>query len=290
MTTLWTGLSTGALYALIAIGYNIVLLSSGVLNFAFAAMVMVGTFIAYWSAVTLGLPVLVAVLIGAVVVGLLAAAEERLAVRRLLAQHRHLTALIVTIGVSILLEGLAQVIWGREPLRVPGLLPDNTITLFGGSILPNDLLLIILVLIIGLTLHFATTRTIFGLAALATAEDDGAAGARGIDVKRISLIAFTLAGVLAGAVGAIVGVHTYATYDLGNSLAILGIVAIALGGSGNQLGGVLGGFATGLIYTYAARYLDASWGEVVVFAVLLFVLLVRPTGLFQTAARTERLV
>lgn len=290
MTTLWTGLSTGALYALIAIGYNIVLLSSGVLNFAFAAMVMVGTFIAYWSAVTLGLPVLVAVLIGAVVVGLLAAAEERLALRRLLAQHRHLTALIVTIGVSILLEGLAQVIWGREPLRVPGLLPDNTITLFGGSILPNDLLLIILVLIIGLALHFATTRTIFGLAALATAEDDGAAGARGIDVKRISLIAFTLAGVLAGAVGAIVGVHTYATYDLGNSLAILGIVAIALGGSGNQLGGVLGGFATGLIYAYAARYLDASWGEVVVFAVLLLVLLVRPTGLFQTAARTERLV
>lgn len=288
MTTVWAGLATGAIYALVAIGYNVVLLASGTFNFAHAQLLMVGTFLAYAGAVTFGLPVVLTVLLAAAGVGVVAALEERIAIRPLLGRSDAHGALITTVGAATILDGLAAAIWGRQPLTVPSGLPDRPLSLLGGTVRPVDLALIGLTLLLGLGLHLWSRHTLTGLASLASAEDREAASARGVNTRLLGVGAFVLAGAIAGAFGLLVGARTYAVFDLGHALALFGFVAIAIGGSGSQLGGLIGGFATGLIYAFVARYIGAAYPQLVVFAVFLLILFLRPRGLF--GAPVERRV
>ncbi|KAA9375901.1 branched-chain amino acid ABC transporter permease [Microbispora cellulosiformans] len=283
MTTVWAGLATGAIYSLVAIGYNVVLLASGTFNFAHAQLLMVGTFLAYAGAVTFGLPVVPTVLLAAVGVAGIALVEERVAIRPLLGRADRHGTLITTVGAATILDGLAAAIWGRQPLTVPSVLPDEPLTLLGGTLRPVDLALIGLTLVVGVGLHLWSRHTLTGLASLASAEDRDAASARGINVRLLGVGAFAVAGAIAGAFGLLVGARTYAVFDLGHSLALFGFVAIAIGGSGSQLGGLIGGFATGLVYAFAARYIGAAYPQLVVFGVFLLILFLRPRGLFGTA-------
>ncbi|GAA0402879.1 branched-chain amino acid ABC transporter permease [Acrocarpospora corrugata] len=283
MTTVWAGLATGAIYSLVAIGYNVVLLASGTFNFAHAQLLMIGTFLAYTGAVTLGLPVVPAVLLAAAGVGALALLEERTAIRPLLGRSDAHGALITTVGAATILDGLAAALWGRQPLTVPSGLPDRPLELLGGTVRPVDLVLIGLTLLVGVGLHLWSRHSLIGLASLASAEDRDAASARGINVRLLGVGAFVLAGLIAGAFGLLVGARTYAVFNLGHALALFGFVAIAIGGAGSQLGGLIGGFATGLIYAFAARYVGEAYPQLVVFAVFLLILFLRPRGLFGTA-------
>ncbi|MDN5745108.1 MAG: branched-chain amino acid ABC transporter permease [Nocardioidaceae bacterium] len=285
MTTVWQGLVLGSLYALIATGYNIVLLSAGMVNFAYATFLMVGTYAAFVVTVEWDMPWPVGVLIGAALVAVLSLLMERIALRKLIAQHRHLTALIVTIGVSQILEGVAKVIFGDSPRSVPTVVSSDTIRLFGGIVRPSDLLLIVVVVAVVVLLHLAMTRTMVGLGALASAEDPDAAGARGINARGIGMGAFALSGVVAGGIGLFVAGNTYADANLGHSLAVLGIVAVVIGGAGNQLGGLVGGYIAGLLSALAGRYLGAEYAQVAVFVLLLMILLVKPGGFFGAPAQ-----
>ncbi|MEV8635622.1 branched-chain amino acid ABC transporter permease [Streptosporangium sp. NPDC051023] len=283
MTTVWAGLATGAIYSLVAIGYNVVLLASGTFNFAHAQLLMVGTFLAYTGAVSLGLPAIPTVLLAAAGTAAVALIEERIAIRPLLGRSDAHGALITTVGAATILDGLAAAIWGRQPLTVPSGLPERPLELLGGAVRPIDLVLIVLTLVVGVGLHLWSRHTLTGLASLASAEDRQAASARGINVRLLGVGAFVLAGAIAGAFGLLVGARTYAVFDLGHALALFGFVAIAIGGSGSQLGGLIGGFATGLIYAFAVRYIGAAYPQLVVFGVFLLILFLRPRGLFGAA-------
>lgn len=285
MTTIWQGLVLGSLYALVATGYNIVLLSAGMVNFAYATFLMAGTYSAFVATVQWELPWPVGVLIGAVVVALLSLLMERVALRRLIAEHRHLTALIVTIGVSQIVEGVVKVIFGDQPRSVPTVISSDTIRLLGGIVRPSDLLLIAVVALVAVLLHLTMTRTMVGLGALASAEDPDAAGARGINARGIGMGAFALSGAVAGGVGLFVAGNTYADSNLGHSLAVLGIVAVVIGGAGNQLGGLIGGLVAGLLSALAGRYLGAEYAQVAVFVLLLVILMVKPAGFFGAPAQ-----
>lgn len=285
MTTIWQGLVLGSLYALIATGYNIVLLSAGMVNFAYATFVMAGTYSAFVVTVQWGLPWPVGILLGAVLVAVLSLLMERLALRKLIAEHRHLTALIVTIGVSQIVEGVVKVIFGDRPRSVPTVISSDTIRLFGGIVRPSDLLLIALVIVVVIALHLTMTRTMVGLGALASAEDPDAAGARGINARGLGMGAFALSGAVAGGMALFVAGNTYADANLGHALAVLGIVAVVIGGAGNQLGGLIGGFIAGLLSALAGRYLGAEYAQVAVFVLLLVILLVKPGGFFGAPAQ-----
>lgn len=287
MTTVWAGLATGALYSLVAIGYNVVLLASGIVNFAHAHLIMVGTFLAYVALVTWKLPLGVTIVGTAVAVGLVALIEERIAIRPLTGRGDAHAALITTVGTATILGGVAAKIWGTEPRPVPSHFSSKPLHLLGGTILPNDLLLIVVVLVLGVGLHLWSRKTLLGLASLATAENRKAAQARGLNVRALGVMAFAIAGVSAGLFGAFVGTRTYATFSLGDTLALFGFVAIAIGGSGSQLGGLIGGFATGLVYAVTARYIGAAYPQIVVFGVFVLVLLTRPRGLFGGVAERQ---
>lgn len=285
MTIVWSGLALGAVYALVAIGYNIVFLSQKTFNFAQAALMMLGAFIVYLGIVGWGLPWWLVGIIAAVIVGGIAAVEERIAIRPVKDPHN---LLVTTLGASIIMEGVAMVIWGGEPRRVPFFLGNDVLKIAGGRLYPVELALIILVILIVVVLIQYGKRSMTGIALLGMSENREAAQLRGVNVRRFALMAFIFTGVLAGALGLFVGPKTYAVATLGASLAIKGFVVLAIGGFGSMGGVLVGGLIVGLAESLAARYFGGDFASITVFAILILILMLKPTGLF--ARRVERTV
>ncbi|GGO82715.1 branched-chain amino acid ABC transporter permease [Nonomuraea cavernae] len=284
MTLIYAGLSLGAVYALVAIGYNIVFVASRSFNFAQAQLMMIGAFVAYTGHVTLGLPAIVVVALAMVVVMLVAAILERVAVRPV-ADHQ--TQLITTLGFGTVLTGLAQLIWGSQPLDVPFFGAKEAMTLFGGRLYSFELGLIVLSVVLVAVIHLYNRRMMSGLAIVAMSQDDEAAVLRGINVRKLAFAAFAITGLLAGLMGFFIGPKTFAVATLGSALALKGFVALAIGGFGSFYGGLVGGFVVGLVEEHAARYLGSEFSNLSVFLILILVLMLRPTGLFgQTQERT----
>ena len=279
MTIVWSSLAAGAIYALIAVGYNITYVWGGVLNFAQAQFVVLGAFIAYWGLAERDLPVLLVLLIAGVVCAGLGVVEERLALRPLVGRAGH-GELITTVGAATVLAGAAIVIWGPDPLRVPPVGPTGPVDLLGGRVLPVEIFIMLAALAAGTAIHVWSTRAQVGLAGLARTEDREAAALRGVNVHRLSIAAFAAAGMFGGLVGVLVGPKTFAVASLGTVLAVKGFVALTLGGVGSQPGAIIGGLGIGLAEGLAARYIGPNYGNMTVFALFLVVLLVRPTGLF----------
>jgi branched-chain amino acid transport system permease protein len=277
VTLIWGGLSLGAVYALVAVGYNIVFTASGTFNFAHAQLLMLGTFVAYWGLAVLKWPAVPVFLLAGLVVAVLAIAEERFAIRTVRGTEAQL---VTTVGVATLLNGGTQLIWGSQPLTVPFLDSNHVLTVFGGRVLPVELVLIAVAVLLTLGLVYYSRHSMIGLATLAMAEDREAAMLRGVNVRMLALGAFGLSGLLAGTVGPIVGPKTFAVATLGSALALKGFVALALGGFGSLPGGLIGGLAIGLIEQLSARYLGSTYVNIVIFGVLLLILLCRPAGLF----------
>ncbi|HTA02521.1 MAG TPA: branched-chain amino acid ABC transporter permease [Streptosporangiaceae bacterium] len=289
MTIIWSGLTDGALYALVAMGFNLVLTSSAVLNFAQGALVMLGTFIAYWALVTLKVPIVLAVILGISAGFLMGCVTELVAIRPLSRGRRWIgtsTELITTVAVATALSGMAAVIWGTQPLAVP--FPgENSISFLGGEVAPVSLALIGLAIAFGVAIHLWYRHTLTGLACLASAEDRVAAALRGIRVRRLSLGSFGAAGALAGIVGLLAAPVTYSFYSLGDTLALSGFVALALGGLGSQLGCLIGGFLTGVVGALSARYIGGNYQDIATFVLLLLALGIRPGGLIKTQLSTR---
>ncbi|WP_030915388.1 branched-chain amino acid ABC transporter permease [Streptosporangium amethystogenes] len=284
MTLIYAGLSLGAVYALVAIGYNIVFVASRSFNFAQAQLMTIGAFVAYTGHVTFGLPAIAVVLLAMIAVMLIASIEERIAVRPV-ADHQ--TQLITTLGFGTMLTGIAQLVWGSQPLDVPFVGAKGAITLLGGRLYTFELGLIVLAIVLVVVIHLYNRRMMSGLALVAMSQDDEAALLRGINVRKLAFAAFAVTGLLAGLMGFFIGPKTFAVATLGSALALKGFVALAIGGFGSFYGGLAGGFAVGLVEAHAARYLGSEFSNLSVFLILILVLMIRPTGLFgQLQERT----
>jgi branched-chain amino acid transport system permease protein len=280
MNTIWSGLALGAIYALVALGYNIVFVSSNVFNFAHAQLIMLGTFVAFWGSVTLKLPTVLVFLLAAVIVGAVAVVEERTAIRPVRGTEGQL---VTTVGFATLLDGVTQVIWGGQPLQVPFFGPSKVVTLLDGRVFPVELVLMGAALVLTGLFVMISRGSMLGIAMLAVSEDREAALMRGINVRAMAIGAFAVSGAVAGLLGPIVGPKTFAVATLGSALALKGFVAMAIGGFGSAPGALIGGFAVGLIESESGRYLGTSYSTLMVFSALLLVLLLKPTGLFGHA-------
>jgi branched-chain amino acid transport system permease protein len=286
-TTIWAGLILGAVYALVAAGFNLSLLPSGVFNFAQGAIAVGGSFLTYqWLSVA-GIPMGVALLINAVAgagVGMLC---ELLTVRPLRAGRRAIgghSELVTTVGMSTVLVGLIGLKWGYLPLRVPFHGPSGSVHFLGIVADPVEIVLLVFAIVVTVGLHVWFKLTRIGQACLAVSEDREAAMLRGINVNLLSLGGFAAAGALGGVAGALTGPITYAIPTLANSLALGGFVAIALGGEGSFLGALVGGLLVGLISSFATRYLGANYANLSILAALLITLAARPRGIGGMAA------
>lgn len=282
VTTIIAGLSLGAVYAIVAIAYNIVFVSTKVFNFAQAQFLLIGAF----AGVTLGnmyaLPLGVTVVLCALLGAAVGALEEVFAIRRLSGRGSH-SELVTTLGVGTMLSGVALILYGSDPRRTIYFADQTPIEVFGARTSPTDLALIAVALLLSLVVGLVTRRTMLGLSSLATSEDRQAAQLRGVNVTWLALSSFAIAGGLLAALGPLVAAKTYATYALGDVLAVKSFVALAIGGFGSYTGALIGGFGVGLLELFGARYLGSEWQNIGVFVLLLVVLLVLPQGITGTS-------
>jgi branched-chain amino acid transport system permease protein len=285
MSIIWSGVALGAIYALVALGYNTVFVTTNVFNFAHAQLIMLGTFIAFWGSVTLKLPTVVVFLLSGSIVAAVAVVEERTAIRLVRGTEGQL---VTTVGFATLINGTCQVIWGGQPLQVPFFGPTKVVNVLGGRIFPVEIVLAGVAVLLTVTFVVISRKTLFGIAMLAVSEDREAALMRGINVRAFGIGAFAVSGAVAGLLGPLVGPKTFAVATLGSSLALKGFVGMAIGGFGSAPGALIGGMAVGLIEAESGRYLGESYSNLMVFVALLAVLLLKPSGLFGT--RRERAV
>jgi branched-chain amino acid transport system permease protein len=287
MTILYSGLALGALYALVAMGYAVTYIASGVVNFAQGYLVMLGTYLSYLGLNTWSLPLWVTIVGAAVCGGLVNIVIERVCIRPLRNRAAH-SEMITTVGAATLITGIISLVWGSNVKGVAVLQNAVPRKVLGGLLSLGDLWLFAAVVVCGLGLILLSNRTRIGIISLAVAEDREAATLRGINVNMLSFGAFFVAGVLACVVGPLVGVKTSATLTLGPILAVKGFVVFALGGIRSFTGALLCGLAIGVLEAYAGRYVNGSAQDLVTYVVFIGVLLILPAGLF--GRRQERLV
>jgi branched-chain amino acid transport system permease protein len=280
-----SGLTAGAIYALVALGFSIVYNASGAINFAQGEFVMVGGMSAV-SLLATGLPLPAAVLLAvaaAVIVGL---AVEKLAIEP--ARHAGtVTLIIITIGVSLFLRGLAQLVWDKRVHALPAFSGDQPIHLFGATLLPQSLWVLAGagLAVAGLSWFFG--RTLFGKAMLATSYNPLAARLVGVNTRTVLLASFGLAALLGALGGVLTAPITFTAYDTGIMLGLKGFAAAMLGGLGSFSGAVLGGLLLGLAEGLGAGFISSAYKDVIAFVIILAVLFFLPGGL-RGARRTER--
>ena len=280
--TIWSGLTLGAVYALVSLGFTLSLLPSAVFNFAQGAIVVGGTFLVYALLRSAGWALIPALVVNAFIGMGLGLACELLAVRPLRWRRRaggQQNELVTTVGLSTAIVGLIGIKWGYNPLLVPFHGPSQTVRFLGIVASPVEIVLLAFAIVVAVVLHLWFHVTRYGQACLAVAEDREAATLRGINVNLLSLGGFAAAGALGTVSAFAIGPVTYAIPTLANTIALGGFVAIALGGGGSFLGSLFGGLLVGLVSSFATRYIGANYADLAVLALLLATLMVRPTGL-----------
>jgi branched-chain amino acid transport system permease protein len=280
---LLNGLSLGAIYALIALGYTMVYGVLRFINFAHSDVFMVGAFIGYYAGRHLpentlggGLIVLTAAMLGCALLGVMI---ERLAYRRLRGGPT-LNVLITAIGVSLLLESSGQVFFGAEPRTFPTVFPAKHFAFGGLVISSNQLVVIAVALLLVVALQFIVLRTKIGTAMRAVALNPKAAQLVGINNDVVISFTFALGSALAGA-GGILYALNYPSIDplMGVMPGLKAFVAAVLGGIGNIPGAALGGLILGTVETFVGGSQFSTYKDAIAFGVLILILLFRPAGL-----------
>jgi branched-chain amino acid transport system permease protein len=278
---LTSGLTVGAVYALVALGFTLVYNASDVVNFAQGEFVMIGGMgTVFLGAAGVPLPLAAALAVAAAVaVGLLL---HRLAIEPARGASA-VTLIIITIGASIFLRGVAQVVFDKQFHKLPAFSGDAPIDLFGAAVQPQSFWVLGGTAVVVVALYAFLERTVIGKAVRATAANRLAARLVGIDTKRIMALAFGVSAGIGAVAGILVTPITLTSYDIGILLALKGFAAAMLGGMGSPQGAVLGGIVLGLLEAFSAGYLSSTYKDAVAFLVILAVLLVAPQGLLGRA-------
>ena len=275
---IFAGLTSGAIYALIALGFCVVNNTMGILNFIQVDFVSIGGMLMFSALFALGLPMMPGLLLAVAGVALIAMIVERFGLRPARSDN-HMVLVFLTVGLSIILRGVIKLIWGKNRMALPPLTPDVPVEILGASVLPQALWILVLTFIAIILLTWFFYRTSLGLSMRAVASNPTAAAVVGIPAGRVRLTSYAIAGALGGLAGVLVTPITTLSYDVGVLLGLKGFAAAILGGFGSFPGAVIGGIGLGLLESLSAGYLSSAYKDVVAFVVLVLVLFVRPTGL-----------
>lgn len=281
ISNLINGISLGSVYALIALGYTMVYGIAKMLNFAHGDVIMVGAYVAFCTMVYLNLPPVVAIVFAVIVCTLLGIIIEKLAYKPL-RRASSLAVLITAIGVSYFLQNVALLIWGSDPKTFGSVVNYNSLALFDGKLIitPETIATVIACVLIMIGLTLFTQKSKMGKAMRAVSEDKEAAELMGINVNVTISVTFAIGSALA----AIAGVLLCSAYPVlmpttGSMPGIKAFTAAVFGGIGSIPGAMIGGILLGIIEIFAKSYISTALSDAIVFAVLIIVLLVKPTGL-----------
>jgi branched-chain amino acid transport system permease protein len=281
------GLTVGSVLALVALGYSLVFATSRVVNFAQGSMLVVAGFITF-ALVRAGLPIWLAFVVAIVLSAAAGALVEVVAIRPLgrFDPGTNVGWILTTFSASLVVLDLVKLTIGAEPRTIPGL-ADSAFgwkgsTVAGVPISPNDIIIVVTALGLMVAIEVVQRRTMAGRALRAVAQDRQAAALMGINTERVVMVSFALAGALAAVGAVLLAPRLFVKFDNGLLLGIQAFVAAVIGGLGSTRGAILGGYALGftgaLVRVFSAQ--GGRYEPLVVFALFLIVLVVRPSGVF----------
>jgi branched-chain amino acid transport system permease protein len=273
-----SGLTVGAVYALVALGFTLIYNASGVVNFAQGEFVMLGGMVTvFTSAAGVPLPLAALIAVGvAVVIGLML---HRFAIEPARGASA-VTLIIITIGASILLRGIATIVFDKQFHKLPAFTGDTPVDILGAAVQPQSFWVLGGAAVVVLVLYVFLEHTLLGKAVLATAANRLAARLVGINTTTIMALAFGGSAAIGAVAGILVTPITLTSYDVGTLLALKGFAAAMLGGMGNPVGAVVGGLLLGLLEAFGAGYISSTYKDAFAFVVILIVLFAAPQGLF----------
>lgn len=278
MQFLLSGLTVGAVYALVALGFTIIYNASDVANFAQGEFVMLGGMITA-AAYAVGVPLPLAALMAIILTAGAGVLLNKLAIEP--ARGAPVVSLIIiTIGASIFIRGLVQLLLGKQLHNIPAFTGDDPIRVLGATILPQSLWVIAGALGVFFLLWLFFNHTLTGRAVLATANNRIAALLVGINTNYIMTLSFAVSAAIGALAGVLVTPITLTSYDIGMTMALKGFAAAMLGGMGNPKGALVGGIALGILEAMTAGYISSQYKDAAAFITILAVLFFMPQGLF----------
>lgn len=277
-----TGITVGSIYAIVALGFNIIYNATEIINFAQGEFVMLGGLVMVTLVNSAGIPMPLAFFITILAVTLVGLLMERAAIFPL----RNTTVLrlvIITIALSILIKGLAMFIWGKDSFALPAFSGETPIPFLGATIVPQTLWIVGLTAVLVVLLSIFFNRTLLGKAMSACADNPEAASLVGINTQRMVMLSFMLSAAMGAVAGMIITPAALMEYDRGALLALKGFGAAILGGLGHFYGAVAAGILLGLLESLGAGLISSAFKDAIALGVLLLVLFIKPSGLLGSA-------
>jgi branched-chain amino acid transport system permease protein len=290
LTAVIAGLGIGSIYGMLALGYTVIVRSTGIFNVAQGDLMMAGVLIAYFALDDWHLPQLVALLLIVVAVVAISLVEERIAVRPFITRSGGggLGWFISTLGFAFILETAATVLYGNRPIQaIPGVLPGKSVYIGAVAIAPKFILAFVVMCAMAAILELFYRRSWSGLAMRAISENREVSELRGIDVRRLSQFAFVIAGLVTAIAAFAVAPIVSANPTIGLTYGLKAFIALAIGGFGSIRGSVIGGLLLGVAEQLFDLYLSSNYEVLAGLLLVLIVLATRPSGLFGVRAARE---
>jgi len=283
---LLTGITIGTIYGMVALGFNIIYNATGIINFAQGEFVMLGGMFMVWFTTVLKIPMIAAFALSVIMVTLIGALFERLAIYPL-KRPSVLILIMITLAGSIIMKGSAMLFWGKETYTLPHFSGEEPFYLFGATILPQTLWILGIMFVVVIILAGFFNFTMLGKAMRACAVNPTAASLVGISVKKMVLLSFALSAALGATAGIIITPIALMEYDRGAILALKGFAAAVLGGLGNGVGAVVAGLLIGILESLGAGLISSGYKDAIALLVLLLVLFVKPSGIFGVSEASK---
>ncbi|MGO9377271.1 MAG: branched-chain amino acid ABC transporter permease [Dissulfurispiraceae bacterium] len=286
---LFSGLTVGAIYALVGMGFNIIYNATSIINLAQGEFVVIGGLMMWFFSASLQLPFIISIILTILSAGFVGLLMERLTIRFLKTKDL-LLMIMITISVSIVLQGILSFTFGKDPYGYPAFTEGDPLNIGGAVIQQQALWVISIAGLCIILLYLFYNKTIIGKAMRACAVDTTAAQLVGINVSKMVMISFVLSAMV-GAVGGIaITPVSLMQYDNGPMLAVKGFCAAIMGGLGRGRGAIIGGFSIGILESMTAGYIHSGLKDAVALIILLFVLFLKPAGILgsSTAARLRK--
>jgi len=274
-----SGIMVGSIYALIALGFNIVFNATDAINFAQGEFVVLGGMMTITFYHGAKLPLIIAFFLSVLSVTLIAMFVERFTIHYQRGRSI-VTLIILTIGVSICLRGGAMFIWGKDSYSLPAFSGSEPIIIMDAAILPQAIWIIVIGIVVAAGVHFFFKLTLTGKAMKACSYDRMSARLVGIDDNRMVLWSFALAATSGSIAGVIITPITFMAYDQGLMLGLKGFCAVLLGGLGSMPGSIIGGLLLGIFESLGAGLISSGYKDAIAFLILLMVLFIKPSGIF----------
>lgn len=272
-----TGLTIGSIYAIVALGFVTIYSVTKVINLAQGEFVMLGGLTMY-SLVSAGMPYWIGFIVTIAFVTMIGWAMEFLLIRRARGADP-ISLIILTIGTSIFLKGVASVVWGKDQLRVAPFTKNDPVSIAGATVTPQAIWVVVIMLLVVVLLYILIDKTMVGKAFQASSVNPLAARLMGVSPIKMSSLSFTLSAALGALAGLAIAPIMFPAYDMGTMLGIKGFSAAIVGGLGSAPGAVIGGLLIGLLESLGAGYISSGMKDAITFSVILLILLIRPSGI-----------